>query len=106
MASGQKLADEMLTSHPAYETDDRIGNRWFQGRYRPGIREWGYPVRLPPEQWTPVAKMRGGYDERQNNPFKRTLNNEKIEQRSSRNDRGPQNANDAFQRNGYGSNAS
>jgi hypothetical protein len=59
-----QLSDEMLTEHRAYECDDRIGNRWFQGRYRPGIREWGYPIRLPAEEWGPIAKIRGGFDER------------------------------------------
>ncbi len=86
MAAGQKLADDMLMNHPAYETDDRIGNRWFQGRYRAGIREWEYPVRLPSEQWTQLPKMRGGLDERPTNPFRRTRNNETFEQRSSRDD--------------------
>jgi hypothetical protein len=80
------VADEILMNHPAYENDDRIGNRWFQGRYRPGIREWGYPIRLPSDQWGPVAKMRGGFDERATSNFKRTLN-EQTDERSSGNDR-------------------
>jgi hypothetical protein len=84
---GYLLAEQMLTDHPAYETDDRIGNRWFQGRYRPGIREFGYPIRLPSEQWAQLPKMRGGLDERRGTPFRRTLNDEKqTEQRSSRDD--------------------
>lgn len=80
-----RLAEEMLTNHPAYETDDRIGNRWFQGRYRPGIREWGYPIKLPSEQWTKLPKMRKGFDERFDTPFRRTLN-EETTRRSSRKD--------------------
>lgn len=81
------VADEILMTHPAYESQDRIGNRWFQGRYRPGIREWGYPIRLPSEQWGPIAKERGGFDERPSNNFRRTLNEQTIE-RSSGDDRG------------------
>lgn len=59
-----RQADEMLMTHPAYESVDRLGNRWFQGRYRAGIREFGYPIRLPSEQWGQMAKMRRGFDER------------------------------------------
>ncbi len=86
-----KQAEEILMTHPAYENQDRIGNRWFQGRYRPGMREWGYPIRLPSEQWTPLPKMRGGFDQQmRSNPFRRTLNGEKATQRSSRDDRSSQ----------------
>ena len=83
MRDSQEIADEILMTHPRYETDDRIGNRWFQGRYRPGIREWGYPIRLPSEQWTPVVKLRGGMDERPDQPFKRTKNEQTVERSSS-----------------------
>ena len=56
--------DEILLNHPAYVNDDRMGLRWFHGRYKPGIREFGYPVRLPSEQWGKMARKRGGFDER------------------------------------------
>lgn len=56
--------EEILMTHPAYENVARLGNFWFQGRYRAGIREFGYPMRLPSEQWGPLARMRGGFDER------------------------------------------
>jgi len=82
--------EQILANHPAYETDDRMGNRWFQGRYRPGIREFGYPVRLPQEQWGPIAKIRDGFDERSpSRPYRWTRNNpdEQTTQRSSRDDR-------------------
>lgn len=79
-----RKADEILMNHPAYANEDRLGNRWFHGRYRPGIREWGYPIRLPSEQWTRLAHMRNGYDERQVTPFKRTLNDEITQIRSGR----------------------
>ena len=84
-----KVADEILANHPAYENQDRIGNRWFQGRYRPGIREWGYPIRLPSEQWGPLAKMRGGFNEKTRAT------------RSSSDDRSAQKRNDALPRNRY-----
>lgn len=71
-----RQADEMIENHPDYNNQDRLGNRWFQGRYRPGIREWGYPIRLPSEQWGPMARKRGGFDERGPNSFRRTLNKE------------------------------
>ena len=99
MRDSQEIADEILMTHPRYETDDRIGNRWFQGRYRPGIREWGYPIRLPSEQWTPVVKLRGGMDERPDQPFKRTKNDEKGFKRPGNDDRGSQERDYAFPRN-------
>ena len=80
-------ADEMLENHPAYETDDRLGNRWFQGRYRPGIREFGYPIRLPQEEWGPLARMREGFDERSLNPPYRWTRNKRQDQRTQRADR-------------------
>jgi hypothetical protein len=56
--------DKILVDHPAYENDARMGNLWFRGKYKPGIREFGYPIRLPSEQWGKLAKKRGGFDER------------------------------------------
>lgn len=56
--------DRIIEDHPAYENDARLGNLWYRGKYKPGIREFGYPIRLPSEQWSKIAKMRGGFDER------------------------------------------
>jgi hypothetical protein len=104
MSSGQKKADAILNDHPSYESIDRLGNRWYHGRYRPGIREWGYPVRLPVEEWGKLAKMRGGFEERPLQPFRRTLNGE-AKQRPSQNDRREQTGYDAYERNIRGSDA-
>ena len=62
--------DKILEEHSAYENDARLGNLWYRGKYKPGIREFGYPIRLPSEQWTNLIRMRGGLDERNPNEGK------------------------------------
>jgi hypothetical protein len=56
-----RKADEMLANHPSYYSIDRLGQRWYRGRYQGNIKLYDRPVGLPRDQWSKIIKMRGGF---------------------------------------------